>query len=294
MREMHMPARDARECDIARHHDGFRRRGDAGQAKPGRQFAFSGGAAGSQARFFRVLHNEGAKGPRVRQRKSHGACRGNGAHPIRKGNGAGGTEQAEFGQFLAGTARCRGAIGQQRNRPRGLTLPRDEGNQRGIIKGGVGIRQHANGGDAARCGGLRGGGDGFPMLCAGFAEVGAQINQARCETGARGIHHGGTFGRSQASAAIGDQPITDQQSTQRIKARGWVEQAGIGDDRVSHAQRFRGNWRESISSTAMRQATPISTCSPITLRVGWSATALSISTPRFIGPGCITIESGLA
>ncbi len=52
--------------------------------------------------------------------------------------------------------------------------------------------------------------------------------------------------------------------------------------------------RASTSSTAIRQATPISTCSPITLRVGWSATALSISTPRFIGPGCITIESGLA
>jgi len=57
---------------------------------------------------------------------------------------------------------------------------------------------------------------------------------------------------------------------------------------------LRRSPRASTSSTAIRQATPISTCSPITLRVGWSATALSISTPRFIGPGCITIESGLA
>ncbi len=44
----------------------------------------------------------------------------------------------------------------------------------------------------------------------------------------------------------------------------------------------------------MRTATPISTCSRITLRSGSSATALSISTPRFIGPGCITSASGLA
>ena len=40
----------------------------------------------------------------------------------------------------------------------------------------------------------------------------------------------------------------------------------------------------------MRTATPISTCSRITLRAGSSATALSISTPRFIGPGCMTMR----
>jgi hypothetical protein len=50
---------------------------------------------------------------------------------------------------------------------------------------------------------------------------------------------------------------------------------------------------DSASSTAMRTATPISTCSRIS---DWapSATMLSISTPRFIGPGCITSASGLA
>ena len=240
---MHMPARDARECDITRYHDGFRRRGDAGQAKARGQFAFGSGAAGSQARFFRVLHNEGAEGPRVRQRKPHGACRGNGAHPIGKGNGAGGTEQAEFRQFLAGAARCRGAIGQQRDRPRGLTLPRDEGNQCGVIQGGVGIRQHANGGDAARCGGLRGRGDGFAMLRARFTEIGAEINQAGREASARSIHHGGAFRRGKPGAAIGNQPIADQQSTWRIEARGGVEQAGIGDEGVAHHSDFSKNTR---------------------------------------------------
>ncbi len=44
----------------------------------------------------------------------------------------------------------------------------------------------------------------------------------------------------------------------------------------------------------MRTETPISTCSRITLCAGSSATALSISTPRFIGPGCITSASGAA
>ena len=44
----------------------------------------------------------------------------------------------------------------------------------------------------------------------------------------------------------------------------------------------------------MRTATPISTCSWMTLRSRSSATSESISTPRFIGPGCMISASGLA
>src|SRR5690606_29204443 len=51
--------------------------------------------------------------------------------------------------------------------------------------------------------------------------------------------------------------------------------------------------RVSTSRQAMRIATPISTCS-VMIDPGMSATLLSISTPRFIGPGCMTIASGAA
>ena len=44
----------------------------------------------------------------------------------------------------------------------------------------------------------------------------------------------------------------------------------------------------------MRTATPISTCSWMTERSRSSATSESISTPRFIGPGCMISASGLA
>src|SRR5581483_8805940 len=47
------------------------------------------------------------------------------------------------------------------------------------------------------------------------------------------------------------------------------------------------------SSTAMRTATPQLTCWRITAR-GPSATCGASSTPRLIGPGCMTIASGLA
>jgi hypothetical protein len=45
--------------------------------------------------------------------------------------------------------------------------------------------------------------------------------------------------------------------------------------------------------TAMRTAMPKVTCGRIT-ECGPSATVESISTPRFIGPGCITMASRLA
>ena len=41
-------------------------------------------------------------------------------------------------------------------------------------------------------------------------------------------------------------------------------------------------------STAIRTLTPLATCSTIVDR-GESATSAAISTPRFIGPGCITM-----
>ena len=43
-------------------------------------------------------------------------------------------------------------------------------------------------------------------------------------------------------------------------------------------------------STAIRTLTPLATCSTI-VDLSESATSAAISTPRFIGPGCITMAS---
>src|SRR3546814_15149300 len=68
-------------------------------------------------------------------------------------------------------------------------------------------------------------------------------------------------------------------------ARLAAEQAGILDQQgfQFHPGTFRVR-RVRMSRHAMRTATPISTCSVIVERAGSSATLLSISTPRFIGP----------
>ena len=46
-----------------------------------------------------------------------------------------------------------------------------------------------------------------------------------------------------------------------------------------------------MNSTAMRTATPFATCSVMTA-FGRSATSPAISTPRFIGPGCMISAPG--
>ena len=91
------------------------------------------------------------------------------------------------------------------------------------------------------------------------------------------------------------------------------DDAAVGDGRASPARRGRvaGSTRRPleirirsfmasqallpamIDITAIRTAMPKVTCGRITLCAP-SATAESISTPRLIGPGCMTIASGLA
>ncbi len=100
--------------------------------------------------------------------------------------------------------------------------------------------------------------------------------------------------------AVGDQEVAvDIEVARGIDDPriGEQDRAAVGEHVVTPARAAPGHTfgrlRDSASSTAMRTATPISTCSRIS---DWapSATLESISTPRFIGPGCITSASGLA
>src|SRR5690606_37583208 len=128
-------------------------------------------------------------------------------------------------------------------------------------------------------------------------------------------------------AEVGDQAVADDEAAVAVEPGRRVEQAGVDEgDRAAavaavaavagaagcvaaavtgaagcvaaavagrrrHALPPPGRLRASASSTAMRTATPISTCSRTRLRSP-SATRLSISMPRFIGPGCMTSASG--
>ena len=88
-------------------------------------------------------------------------------------------------------------------------------------------------------------------------------------------------------AKADDAPGRDRDIADLVPARRRIDQPPVLD------QNPHATFPAMIDITAMRTAMPKVTCGRITLCVP-SATSESISTPRLIGPGCITIASGLA
>src|SRR4030067_2658702 len=94
---------------------------------------------------------------------------------------------------------------------------------------------------------------------------------------------------------IGDEAVCDQHAAGLIEAGRRIDQPRIDErcraggralvlgERLHRRHRF-GRWRARAWSTAMRTATPISTCSRMTLRAP-SAALEPISPPLVIRPG---------
>ena len=169
-----------------------------------------------------------------------------------------------------------------------------------IVDGRRRIGLADDGGDTAGGGGLAGGGERFAIGLARLADEGAHVDQAGRDQLAAAIDHIGAFrhaGSADAFLGLADDAVGDQQVADDVEIARRIDDPGIGEqDRAAVGQHHRhafGKFRESASSTAMRTATPISTCSRIS-DCAPSATMESISTPRFIGPGCITSAPGFA
>src|SRR6185369_6090537 len=113
-------------------------------------------------------------------------------------------------------------------------------------------------------------------------------------------------GAGDLRAGRDDHAMLDQDSAGLVAVAGWVDQPRIdeGEGPILFLRwpggqgwgrhEFPVRLRVRASRHAMRTATPISTCSRMTDRLISSATSESISTPRFIGPGCMIKASGLA
>src|SRR4029078_11571911 len=116
-------------------------------------------------------------------------------------------------------------------------------------------------------------------------------------------------GSADAFLGLTDDAFRDQQVAHDVEIARWIDDPGVGEqDRKARRQHdimrsanlvrapscmAFGKFRGAASRTAMRTATPISTCSRIN-DCAPSATIESISTPRFIGPGGMTMSRGFA
>src|SRR5690606_9633092 len=120
-----------------------------------------------------------------------------------------------------------------------------------------------------------------------LADEGAHVDEAGRDDLAAAIDDLGALGHAgSADAALGlaDEAVGDQEVTQEIEVARRIDDPGVGEqDRAAVGQHHAfGRLRDKASSTAMRTATPISTCSRMS-DCAPSATLESISTPRFIG-----------
>ena len=267
--------------------------------EPCGELAFVHHAFADQIGVFGVVHDQRVEIAGVGQRAAHHLRIGDAAVAIGEGDGAGGLQQADLGHLLAAHA-----LGQRRHRvdvdDRGVAgAAQHEVDGGRIVDDRRGIRLADDGGDAAGGRRLARGGKGLAVAGAGFADKGAHVDQPGGDDLAGAIDDVGTFGHAGgADAALGvaDHAVGDQDVAGAVEIARGIDDAGVGEqDRAAvgqHVQAF-GRLRASASSTAIRTATPISTCSRIS-DCAPSATIESISTPRFIGPGCITSASGLA
>jgi hypothetical protein len=148
------------------------------------------------------------------------------------------------------------------------------------------------------------------VLLARLAELHAHVDEAGRQDFAAAIHALAIERRrvlEQGGAEIANEAALGDERALDVGARGGIDNTGvdIGDGAAaavcagqqfatSTAGALERSERVRMSRQAMRTATPISTCSWITLLPKSSATSLSISTPRFMGPGCMMSASGLA
>ena len=113
----------------------------------------------------------------------------------------------------------------------------------------------------------------FAMAGAGLADEGAHVDQAGRDQLAAAVDDVGAFRHAAGADALlgfADDAVGDQQVADDIEVARRIDDPGVGEqDRAAvrqhwqhHSQAF-GRLRDKASSTAMRTATPISTCSRI-------------------------------
>ena len=129
--------------------------------------------------------------------------------------------------------------------------------------------------------------DGLGVLEAGLAQVHVHVDEAGRDDQAGGIEH---------DRAGGVQIRPDARRSGRSLMRTSAIRRGPRPGSMTRPflnEQFRHGRPRIRSSTAMRTATPFSTWLRITDRCE-SATSEEISRPRLMGPGCMTIASGLS
>ncbi len=124
------------------------------------------------------------------------------------------------------------------------------------------------------------------VLEARLAQSRGKVDESRCDDETARVDDTRRVPSRRPRIDTCNDAIGQVKRTFAIDAARRVDDAAVGDFELHAALAI-------MLITAMRTAIPNVTCGRMTARSP-SATGESISTPRFIGPGCITIASGFA
>src|SRR5213079_3161376 len=141
--------------------------------------------------------------------------------------------------------------------------------------------------------------DGFDVLVPRLPQVHVQVHEARGDDLAAHVPYLHPVRGPESRARGRDLAVLDQQVGRAVQVPAGVDHPAALEQEGPHhsgaaarlaASASSGRPPASRYSTAIRTATPFVTWSRITL-CGPSATRESISTPRFMGPGCMIVMS---
>jgi len=262
------------------HGHGLGGHGNASQPQAGRHFPVVGHPVPGQGVVLGLEPHRVTVGGGVLHGPQQGLEVGHRGGGLGHGNTAGTGEASHGRQTLAFQALGQGPQGTHPGLALGLGQAHQAFHQAGFIQHRLGVRRADQGGDTAGYGGLQ--------FAVQIGQAGGKIHQAganhrsggvyfpvRRETGG-GRAHGGHPAIGQIEVVLAVHPV------------GGIDEAAVFDKNVHDLQ-----FPARMPITAMRTAMPKVTWLRMTAW-GPSATAESISTPRFMGPGCITMASGLA
>ena len=160
----------------------------------------------------------------------------------------------------------------------------------------IGVRHRHDRGETTERGGSAPGLDRLGLLAARLAQVHVQVDEARTDHAAGGIEHL-VVGIRWDGVADGTDRTVGRSARRRVRSP--VASMILAPVMSRLIRELLASWLVIAASrqpsrsnrTAMRTAMPLVTCWVMTAP-GSSAGSTAISTPRFIGPGCITSVCG--
>ena len=217
MQEMHAPAGERGDLDVAGHHRALRRAGSAGQPHAGGGQPFVHGAAGGQARILGMDQDGQLELQRVFQAAAHHHGVGDRLAVVRKRHRSALAELAELGELLPFLAQGDRAHRPQPGEPDAARLADQEFHVGTAVGDRPRVGHRADAGEPGRD---RGGQPALQVLLVlepRFPQVHVQVDQA-------GRHHlpgavdGAVGRRSGVGADGGDHPVADEQVADAVDA----------------------------------------------------------------------------